>query len=190
MQAVGQKALTGQMADSEATSFQKGAKNLNVPVRIFSEGDDGDVEQSNDSTALSAALNAAARTIAGNPDALINQVISHYQILERLGAGGMGVVYKARQISLDRPVAVKVLRFGPEGGTLGRALSARMQREARAMARLKHPNVVAVYDVGEIGERPFITMELVSGTTLSAWPVLVVSCKATRNPPAGGVSLR
>jgi hypothetical protein len=81
----------------------------------------------------------------------------------------MGVVYEAYDPKLDRTVAVKVLRFGPDGGTLGRALSARMQREARAMARLKHPNVVAVYDVGEVGERPFITMELVSGTTLSVW---------------------
>jgi hypothetical protein len=59
VQAVGQKAETGQWADSKATSFQKGAKNSNTPVRIYSEGDDGDVEQSNNSLALSAALNAA-----------------------------------------------------------------------------------------------------------------------------------
>jgi hypothetical protein len=59
VQAVGQKAITGQLAESEATSIQKGAKNSNTPVRIFSEGDDGDVEQSNNSIALSAALNAA-----------------------------------------------------------------------------------------------------------------------------------
>jgi eukaryotic-like serine/threonine-protein kinase len=95
--------------------------------------------------------------------------VGRYELKKFLGAGGMGVVYEAYDPKLDRTVAVKVLRFGPDGGTLGGALSARMQREARAMARLKHPNVVAVYDVGEIGERPFITMELVSGTTLSAW---------------------
>jgi hypothetical protein len=59
VQAVGQKAITGQLAESEATSIQKGASNSNTPVRIFSEGDDGDVEQSNNSIALSAALNAA-----------------------------------------------------------------------------------------------------------------------------------
>jgi hypothetical protein len=59
VQAVGQKAITGQLAESEATSIQKGAKNSNTPVRIFSEGDDGDVEQSNNSIALSAALNLA-----------------------------------------------------------------------------------------------------------------------------------
>jgi hypothetical protein len=59
VQAVGQKAITGQLAESEATSIQKGAKNSNTPVRIHSEGDDGDVEQSNNSIALSAALNAA-----------------------------------------------------------------------------------------------------------------------------------
>jgi hypothetical protein len=59
VQAVGQKAITGQFADSDATSIQKGAKNSNTPVRIHSEGDDGDVEQSNNSVALSAALNAA-----------------------------------------------------------------------------------------------------------------------------------
>jgi hypothetical protein len=64
VQAVGQKAITGQFADSKATSFQKGAKNSNTPVRIHSEGDDGDVEQSNNSVALSAALNAAETTQA------------------------------------------------------------------------------------------------------------------------------
>jgi tetratricopeptide (TPR) repeat protein/predicted Ser/Thr protein kinase len=92
-----------------------------------------------------------------------------YVILERLGQGGMGVVYGAYDSDLDRKVALKLLRTSgrmAEGVTEGRA---RLLREAKAMAKLSHPNVVAVHDVGTIAGRIFIAMEYVDGTTLTRW---------------------
>jgi tRNA A-37 threonylcarbamoyl transferase component Bud32/tetratricopeptide (TPR) repeat protein len=88
-----------------------------------------------------------------------------YQLIEVLGRGGMGVVWKARDAVLDRVVALKVLhdRFGASGH------QARLADEARAMARLSHPNVVVVYDVGARDGRTYLTMELVAGQTMSRW---------------------
>ena len=93
--------------------------------------------------------------------------LGRYLILDRIGSGGMGVVYLAFDPQLDRKVALKVLR-----GNLGRDQSrfaARMLREAKAMARLAHPNVIAVHDVGIDGQRVFLAMELVESGTLKAW---------------------
>jgi tetratricopeptide (TPR) repeat protein len=95
--------------------------------------------------------------------------IGRYMVVDQLGAGGMGTVYVAYDPELDRKVAIKVLRSADEGTnvTAGRA---RMMREAQAIARLAHPNVVAVYDVGPVAEHQvFIAMELVEGATLAAW---------------------
>ncbi len=91
-------------------------------------------------------------------------VIARYRILGRLGAGGMGVVYRAHDEQLDREVALKLLRVG-EDGTEGRS---RMLREAKAAAKIRHPNVVTVYDAGEVFGRVFIAMELIDGVTLKA----------------------
>ncbi|MCB1034464.1 MAG: serine/threonine protein kinase, partial [Acidobacteria bacterium] len=91
--------------------------------------------------------------------------LGRYVLLYRLGSGGMGIVYAAYDPELDRKVAVKVLRTG-EGGDDGRAA---VVREARAMARLVHPNVVTVYDVGSEGSRVFLAMEFVAGRTLRDW---------------------
>jgi len=90
--------------------------------------------------------------------------LGRYVVLSQLGAGGMGVVYKAYDPELDRRVALKLL-LGPATGMA----AARLKREAQAMARLSHPNVVPIFDVGEVGERLFVAMDLVDGTTLSAW---------------------
>ena len=93
--------------------------------------------------------------------------LGRYLVIERLGAGGMGVVYAAYDPELDRKLAVKLLR--PEAGgdpELGRA---RLIREAQAMAKLAHPNVVAVHDVGTFGEQVFVAMEFVQGGTLTGW---------------------
>ena len=91
--------------------------------------------------------------------------IGRFQILGRLGAGGMGVVYTAYDEQLDRKVAVKVLR--PEGA--GHHNTTRLKREAQAMARLSHPNIVAVHEVGETDTGVFVAMEFVRGRSLDHW---------------------
>ncbi|MFY0533529.1 serine/threonine-protein kinase [Nannocystis pusilla] len=93
--------------------------------------------------------------------------LGRYVVMSLLGAGGMGVVYAAHDPELGRPVALKLLRPHPAGPR--RELEDRLRREAQAMARLSHPNVAAVHDVGQIGGRIFIAMELIRGQTLAAW---------------------
>jgi eukaryotic-like serine/threonine-protein kinase len=95
--------------------------------------------------------------------------LSRYVVERVLGAGGMGVVYEARDPELDRKVALKLLREQLLEPARVEALRTRLLREARAMAQLTHPNVVTVYDVGTLGDRVFIVMELVAGSTLRGW---------------------
>ncbi len=90
--------------------------------------------------------------------------IGRYRVLDRLGAGGMGVVYAAFDPELDRKVAIKLIRGRPDAQA-----QARLLREAQAMARLSHPNVVACYDVGTFHGQIFIAMEFIRGETLGAW---------------------
>jgi serine/threonine protein kinase len=89
--------------------------------------------------------------------------VGRYVVASRLGAGGMGVVYLAHDPDLERPVAIKIVRPGVATGRN------RLLREGQAIARLSHPNVVTVFDVGVHGEDLFIAMEYVPGTTLDAW---------------------
>src|SRR5512138_725756 len=92
--------------------------------------------------------------------------LGRYVLIDRLGAGGMGVVYSAYDPDLDRKVAIKIMRpdlYGDASATEGRA---RIVREGRALARLAHPNIVTVLDVGTYGEQVFIAMEFVAGPTL------------------------
>ncbi|HEY0989697.1 MAG TPA: protein kinase, partial [Kofleriaceae bacterium] len=90
-----------------------------------------------------------------------------YEVLGRLGAGSVGVVFEARDPSLRRRVALKVL--SPRRDRTAEEDAERLAAEARAMARLAHPNVVAVFEIDRVGDHVYVAMELVAGTTLRGW---------------------
>ncbi len=93
---------------------------------------------------------------------LDDTTLGDFLLLEKLGLGRMGTVYKARQVSLDRIVAVKMIL----GGLATKEFVQRFRTEASTAASLRHPNIVQVYDVGELDGRPYFTMEYVEGGSL------------------------
>ncbi len=108
---------------------------------------------------------SSAVTADETPDLVRGAVVGRYEILELLGAGAMGRVYAAQDPALDRKVALKVLRPGSATADL----EARLLREAKAMARLSHPEVITIHDVGRHDQQLFIAMELDDGGTLRQW---------------------
>jgi serine/threonine protein kinase len=122
---------------------------------------------------------------------MIGTTTSHYRIIDKLGEGGMGVVYKAQDTRLERMVALKFLPLELAGAP---AAKQRFLNEARAASALNHPNVTVVYDVGEAESRPFIAMEYVEGETLKARlrsePLTIEQVKAVALQIAEGPACR
>jgi len=99
------------------------------------------------------------------PSHMVGRTLGHYRILEQIGAGGMGVVYRARDEQLDRDVALKVL---PPGALANESARRQFRRGALALAKLNHPNVAIVYEFDSQEGLDFLVMELISGLTLDA----------------------
>ncbi|HLU67677.1 MAG TPA: serine/threonine-protein kinase [Kofleriaceae bacterium] len=126
----------------------------------MADADRGDLEAEETIQPASGAPSAGSELTRG-------ELVDRFVILERLGAGAMGVVYAAYDPSLDRKVALKLIR--PDRAAAGGQGQARLLKEAQALARLSHPAVVTVYDVGTHGGQVFLAMEFVAGKTLRAW---------------------
>ncbi|MEM9461860.1 MAG: serine/threonine-protein kinase [Myxococcota bacterium] len=118
-------------------------------------------------TTVGSGLGSVLGSAPGDPSLQSGDCIGRYRLVRRLGSGGMGVVWFAHDPRLDRTVAIKVLHEQPRGS--GAMARERLRREALALARLSHPNVVSIYDVGIHDRRVFLAMEYIEGHTLDVW---------------------
>ena len=125
------------------------------------EGGDSDATTPPDTAPAVPATHWTSATLPAGPERL---AVPGYEVLEELGRGGMGVVYKARQVKLDRLIALKMIR---DGVLAGPEQLGRFHKEAHAIARLKHPNIVQIHDIGEHGDRPYLCLELIEGGNLA-----------------------
>ena len=119
-------------------------------------------------------------------DPLIGQRIAHYQVIKKLGQGGMGAVYQVQNLKLQRTVALKVLP--PDLAASNKQFALRFIREARAQAAISHPNVVSIHDVGKSGDYYYIDMDFVEGG--SAADLLKAPCPSTKRWPLSVARLR
>ena len=151
------------------------------------------MSESDDSNTKGEPQNATEPQPTGEAGLRAGDRIGRYVLISSIGQGGMGVVFLAYDPELDRKVALKLLRLG----LLNREGKQRLVREAQAMARLSHPNVVAVYDVGTVEHQAFVAMEYVEGQTLSAgcktpraWREVVAVMRDARARPRRGARRR
>jgi serine/threonine protein kinase len=109
------------------------------------------------------ALEVAAKALVDKTDSMSGRTVGHYKIISRVGAGGMGEVYLAQDIKLDRKVALKIL---PPGLVADRNRLQRFIQEAKAASALNHPNILTIYEIGETEGQPYIVTEFIDGMTL------------------------
>jgi WD40 repeat protein len=157
--------LAAQPAAEMMNSWNGGSADANVPPAI----DEllNELSQTSFSNAVRRAEKSGLESPVGDTAPWDEHPrVEGYEILDELGRGGMGVVYRARHLGLDRQVALKMVLAG---ATLSPQSRQRLQQEARAVGRLRYANIVQVYDVGEQSGRPFLAMELVEGGSLAAY---------------------
>ncbi len=146
-----------------------GGAQMRAQVAAALFGEDAPKDELDGEAATLVAMDGRAARKADLEESAIEDRLGRFRVLERLGRGGMGVVYSAYDPQLDRKVAVKLLRPDVHHGLGAEAATARLLREAQAMAKISDPHVIVVHEVGMLKDRVFVAMEFVDGGTLGNW---------------------